>query len=898
MPDRPDDRPDPDALLRHARREGRGRLKVFLGAAPGVGKSFEMLAQARRLAAAGTDIVVGLIETHGRAETEAQRGALAEIPRRAIAYRGQVLAEFDLDAALARRPAILVLDELAHSNAPGSRHPKRWQDVEELRAAGIEVWTALNIQHLESLGEVVARITGIRVAERVPDAVLEGADSIELVDLPAAELRERLRQGRIYRPAQVEQALRGFFREGNLAALRELALRRTAERVDADLADYMRAKAIEGPWPVADRVLALLAGDGSAATVLQHARRLADALRAPLSALHVEHPGSPPLPEEALRLAEALGARVELLAQDDLAAAILARARALNVTHLVAGRPPLQGFLRRLRGRRLAAVLLRRGGDFHLHWVASPLPRPPAGPLAGRTPAEARLLPRWAGWLALPLLAGGATLLAFSLQGELPEAALGMLYLPVVVALAAWFGPLQGAAGALLSFILWNFLFLEPRYTLTLASGQEVVGAAVFGLVSLLLSGTTGRLGRSVRRGRARLTQLRRLMDFARRLAAAERVAELLDTVAEEARRLVDGPVCLLLPLHEDPTGLLPVPPGAPPDLVLRVALPAEAEPDEAALAAARWALQRGRPAGRDTDTLPNAGWQFRPLRTPRGVLALLGLQVPRLEAEREATLDAMLDQAGLALERLQLLEHSARSAARAETEQLRSTLLASVGHDLRTPLTSVRGALETLRLSGDRLSPATRDDLLRAAEEESERLSRYLSNLLDLVRLEAGQVTARRETVEAAEIFAAAAARLGRQHGRPVALALPAAPLLLRSDASLLEQILSNLLDNALKFSGPSGTVRASLRREGAEALFTIEDDGPGIPAEDLPRIFDPFFRAARTDRVSAGTGLGLGIARGLAHVLGGRLAPESPRFRGAAGEQGGTRMTLHLPA
>jgi two-component system sensor histidine kinase KdpD len=366
-------RPDPDALLALAAKEGRGRLKVFLGAAPGVGKTFEMLSEGRRLHAGGTEVVVGLVETHGRADTAAQLGTLAVLPRRSVAYRGQVLEEFDLDAALARRPAVLLLDELAHSNAPGSRHPKRWQDAEELRAAGIEVWATMNVQHLESLSEDVARITGIRVQETVPDHVLAGADAVELIDIPPAELLERLRQGKVYRPDQAARALKGFFREGNLAALRQIALRRTADRVDADVTGYMRANAIAGPWPAGDRVLALVGRDATAEEVVRQARRIADVLRAPLLALHVETlgaaGGSDPAP--ALRLAERLGASVETTVARDLPAAVLAHARAQNATHLVIGRgrPP---FWRRLLGRRLTTALIRQAEGFTLHLIPAP----------------------------------------------------------------------------------------------------------------------------------------------------------------------------------------------------------------------------------------------------------------------------------------------------------------------------------------------------------------------------------------------------------------------------------------------------------------------------------------------------------------------------------------------
>ncbi len=874
-------RPDPDALLAQVQRAGRGRLKVFLGAAPGVGKTFEMLAEARRRRAGGEDVLVGLVETHGRAETEAAIGDLPILPRARLEYRGQVLEEFDLDAALLRRPAILLLDELAHTNAPGSRHLKRWQDVEELRRAGIEVWTALNVQHLESLGEAVARITGVRVAETVPDQVLAEADAVELVDIPPAELIERMRQGRIYRPDQAQRALQGFFREGNLAALRELALRRTAERVDDDVTHYMRANAIAGPWPAGARVMALVGGDPGALQVVREARRIADALKAPLLVLHVEtfrtNEGDP---DPVLRLAERLGATVETVLARDIPGAVLQHAAAHNATHLVMGRghPPLW---RRLLGRTLSGVLLRRATDFTLHLV--PHPPGPHRPPPWRAPS----LPAWLGWSVPPALVAGATAVALGLEGGVPGGALGMVYLVPVVAAAVALGPLAGMLAAILGFLAWNFLFLPPRYELAIAGPQDIVGVVVFTIIALLLVGTTGGLGRSMRAATARMLGLRRLVQLSRRLGAAQDRAELLEAITEEAARLVGGASCVLLPL--------PLAPGhTAPDLVVRATRPIDADPDTASLAAARWAMAHARPAGHGTATLPSVAWQFRPMRTARGTVGLVGVQLSApLDATAERALEALIDQSAIALERQELMEERAIAGARAETEALRTALLTSLGHDLRTPLTSIRGAIATLRTSGAALPEATRADLLAVAEEETERLSAWLNSIIGIVRLESGQVTPRREIVDIAEALRETASRAGQRTGRQVALETPetlAAPGL---DPALLHQVLGNLLDNALKFSGPQGRVAARARPLPGAVEIVVEDNGPGIAAADLPRIFDPFFRATRTDRVAAGSGLGLAIAHGLTHAMGGRIAAASPIADGH-----GTRLELRFPA
>jgi len=888
-------RPDPDALAELAAREGRGRLKVFLGAAPGVGKTVEMLTEARRRGEAGTDVLIGLVETHGRLETEAAIGTLPRLPLRAIAYRGQVLHEFDLDAALARRPAILLLDELAHTNAPGSRHAKRWQDVEELRDAGIEVWTTMNVQHLDSSAEAVARITGVRVAETVPDAVLKGADAVELVDIPPAELLERMRAGKIYRPEQAERALRGFFKEGALAALRELALRRTADRVDADVTLWMRRNAVAGPWPVGDRVLALIPGGSAANPVLQQARRLADALHAPLLALHVEQPGQESDPGPGIALAQQLGAETEVTTATDLPAAILAHARARRATHIILGRsePP---WWRLVFGRTLVAALARQAREFTLHVVPSE-----AG---ARTAPSSRPWPGWTTWLPVPLLVGAATMACWALDGMVPDAAFGMVYLAAIVAIAAIVGPLHAGAGAVLSFLIWNFLFLPPRYTLTIGSAQDVLGAVVFGAVAALLAGTTGRLGRNVRAAAVRLAALRRLTALSRRLNAQASMAELQIAVVEEAARIVGGSACLLLPLDEALAATLPGMFSRDPKLqgepVLRAASPADVTPDDGAMAAARWAMANGRSAGRGTTTLPASAWRFLPLTALRDgetmTLALLGLspENERADPEADRAIEALLDQAAVSLERARLADIAANARARDQTEGLRTALLTSLGHDLRTPLTTIRGAAETLRTAGPALSEATRADLLVSIEEEATRLARWMSAILDIVRLETRQVVPRREPVDVAQALEEVALHAQQAHpGRVVLRDLPVDLPRPRLDPALLDRVLENVVDNAMKYSAPGGVVRLRAEQDRTEIVLSVEDDGPGIPPEDLPRIFDPFFRAARTDSIVAGSGLGLSICNGLVGAMGGRIAAESPAASGR-----GTRITLRFRA
>ena len=605
-----DTRPDPDALLAAAAREGRGRLKVFLGAAPGVGKTWEMLSQARRRRAEGADVLAGVIETHGRAETEAQVAGLPLLPRLRVPYRGQALEEFDLDAALARRPGLLLVDELAHTNAPGSRHNKRWEDVEELLAAGLDVWATLNVQHLESLNDDVARITGVRVAETLPDRVLEGADEIELIDVPPAELRARLADGRIYKVETARRALDGYFKEGNLAALREIALRRAAAHVDDDVRDWMRATGVSGPWPVSERVLALVGPDAAGEAVIRHAKRLADALHAPWVALHVERPSASPQGRPSLALAAQLGAEVETRAGADLAVVAIEAARARNATQIVIGRAPpgkLPALRRWFGGPTLADALLRRAPDYALHVVPS---QAAARPRPAPAPAQSR---PWLPWAAAAALVAAVTGAGLLLDGLVPQEAMGMVFLAAVVAAAT----LQGLSLALFTaaagFLAWDFFFIPPIHAISIANARDSVALAVFLGVAGITGLLAGRLRAEAQAGQARIEGLRRIGGFSRKLGEPATVGELLAEIVRQARGVMDGPAVLLSgggegadddaePLRVQAAD--PPPDGGPLDGVL----------DEGAWAAARRCWTHGEPTGRGTATLPSGAWRFLPL--------------------------------------------------------------------------------------------------------------------------------------------------------------------------------------------------------------------------------------------------------------------------------------------
>ena len=592
---REDPRPDPDALMAAAAREGHGRLKIFLGAAPGVGKTWEMLAAARQKQAEGTDILVGVVECHGRRETEAQIGDLSLLPRQKIAYRGQHLEEFDIDAALARHPALLLIDELAHTNAPGSRHHKRWQDVAELLEAGIDIWATLNVQHMESLNDSIARITGVRVTETLPDRVLEMADDIELIDLPPAELRRRLTEGRIYPAETARRALDGFFREGNLQALREIALRRVAAHVDADVTDYMRSNAIAGPWPAGDRVLALIGADRRSESVVRHAKGLADALHAPLLVLHVERPGAAD-GRSPLALAAELGAEVQTAIARDIVAATLDLARTRNVTHIVVGRGHPARW-RRLLSRSLPQALLRAAPAFALHVVPSPAD-------ASRRPPRLTLPTQWLPWAVATCLVAGVVGAGEGLRGLLDHEALGMIFLAAVVAAATLYGLAVGLFAATLGFLSWNFFFIPPLYEFTISEPRDVVAIVVFAGVAAVTGLLAGRVRAEAGAAQARIEGLRRIGTFTRRLGAPATEPDLLAEIARQAAAIAGA--ALVLTVQGE-------------DLNIRAAEPPADTMDDAGWAAARWAFSRGEAAGQGTGTMPAARWRFFPLRTARG---------------------------------------------------------------------------------------------------------------------------------------------------------------------------------------------------------------------------------------------------------------------------------------
>jgi two-component system sensor histidine kinase KdpD len=870
-PDDRDRRPDPDALIAAAAREKRGRLKVFLGAAPGVGKTWEMLAAARQKRAEGADLLIGVVESHGRAETEAQVGDLPILPRQRLAYRGQELEEFDLDAALALRPKLLLMDELAHTNAPGSRHHKRWEDVEELLDAGIDVWATLNVQHLESLNDAVARITGVRVRETLPDKVLEQADEIELIDLPPAELRARLEQGRIYRPDVAKRAMDGFFREGNLASLREMALRRTAQRVDADVTSYMRAKSITGPWPAGERVLALVGAGAGAEAVVREARLLAAALRGPWIALHVETDASGGS-RAAMELAESLGAEVEIASGIDVIGAAIALARKRNATRIVIGRTLLPAW-RRLFRRDVTRSFLRQAPDFALHIVPLPV-------LEITRPLVPKIPDSWLGWPATVALVAGVTGICEALIRYVSQEALGMVFLGGVVCAASIWGLRVAVFAAVLSFLSWNFFFIPPLFRLTIHEPRDVIGIVLFLGVAIATGALASRLRNAAKTAEGRIEGLRRIGAFSRALGEPATERELQRVIVRQAADIAGD--ALLLSLQGE-------------DLNIRASEPKIDTMDTAGWAAARWCYSHQAPAGKGTTTLPSSPWRFLPMGTARGQLGVLGVRpTGDLDPVRLQALGALADQAAQAVERVRLATDTARSEAQSETQKLRTALLSSLSHDLRTPLAGIRGAADTLRTAWEKLDRPTREDLLDSIDQDTARMTRFLSNILEMTRLESGEIVPRVVPVAVAEVIEEAIGRVP-QLG-PVGLNLPDGLPRVAADPALLEQVLVNVLDNACKHGPAGGFVRITAQVLGREIAVRVADEGGGISAEDLPNVFDSFYRAKRGDR-GVGTGLGLAIARGLVEAMGGSITAASPRPDAPADGSPGTVVTILLP-
>jgi two-component system, OmpR family, sensor histidine kinase KdpD len=861
-------RPDPDALLQRVQEQealaDRGKLKLFFGAAAGVGKTYAMLEAAREKRADGVDVVVGYVETHGRAETEALLKGLDVLSPRLVEYRGATLREFDLDAALARRPQLLLVDELAHTNAPGSRHAKRWQDVVELLDAGIDVFTTVNVQHVESLNDVVAKITGVVVRETIPDSVLDNADQVELIDLPPDDLLERFREGKVYVPDQAAEALRNFFRKGNLMALRELALRRTAERVDAQMRSYMRDHAIGAIWPTAERLLVAVSASPLSVRLVRAAKRMAERLGAEWWVAYVETPAQLRLPPEArdrvaetLRLAESLGAKTVTLTGARMSDEILAFARQRNVTRIVVGKPQRSLWKRIVLGS-VVDALVQGSGDIDIAVISGDKDEPAPPPLRRRMAPPTS----WSGYaqaLGTVLVASGVSRLMFPL---FEVSNLVMIYLLGIVFVARRHGRGPSLVAAILSVAAFDFFFVPPHLTFSVSDVRYLVTFLVMLIVGITISGMTIRIRAQAEAVREREQRTAALYAMSRELASTRGVDELARITTRHVAEVFRARTIVLLP----DAGRL----------VTRGEPDTDAPLDGNEVGVAGWVFEHRRPAGLGTTTLPGASRLYVPLMAARGCAGVLGVRPVDPHAfdtpEQLHQLETFANQTALAIERARLTEEAQETQLRMETERLRNSLLSSVSHDLRTPLATITGAATTLIEQGGRLDGPAQHDLLGSVREEAERLNRLVQNLLEMTRLESGALELRKEWHSIEEVIGAALRRHAKRLiGRRITTrVLPDLPLVAMDDV-LIEQVLMNLIDNALKYT-PTGTpVDIIATATDRAATVEVADRGPGIPAGQEEKIFEKFYRGQPGE--GRGAGLGLAICRGIIRAHGGRI-------------------------
>jgi two-component system sensor histidine kinase KdpD len=866
------ERPDPDALLRRVNQEEarsrRAKLKIFFGFAPGVGKTYRMLQVARDLVIEQqVDVVVGLVETHRRSETTTMLLGLDILPRRKVEYRGRTLEELDLDAALARKPKLLLVDELAHTNAPGSRHAKRWQDVLELLDAGIDVFTTVNVQHLESLNDVIAQITHVRVRETIPDSLLDRADEIELVDLHPDELLVRLREGKVYLPEQAARAVDHFFQRGNLLALRELALRRTADRVDAEMLAYREEHEIQTTWPAGERILVCVSPSPASARIVRAACRMAAGLRAAWVAVYVEPTAVAPLSEADrdrldahLRLVETLGGEVARLSGVRLGNAILEYAREHNVTRILLGKPTQRRF-RDLIGSSLLVEIVRGSGDIDVHVISGD--DEPDKPVARRVkPVSVRPSGYvWAG--SLVAFATGIAWLA-RVAVALPD--LVMLYLLVIMIVAIRFGRGPSVLASGMSVAAYDFFFVPPLFTFAVTDARHTLTFAMMFGVGLVISGLTLQIRRQEKDAREREARTAALYALSKKLTTTLNESEAAAALAEHVAEVLHAgaAVCLAATgssLHQAAKA------GAP------------FAYDAAEEGVARWALEHGQRAGLGTDTLPGARVLCLPLRSGPlllGVLVLAPSTGRPLHVEEEDLLDTFAGQGALAIGRARLAEDAKLAALRAKTEEMRSSLLSAVSHDLRTPLAVITGAATTLRDDALGVSHEQRPELIATICEEAERLERLVGNLLDMTRVDSGALALKREWVPVEELIGAAITRLeDKLGGRALTTTLSPDLPMVSVDPVLFGQVFVNLLENVSKYTPKGSPIEISARVERGAVQIEVADRGPGIPEGASQKIFEKFYRGAHVG--VSGVGLGLPICRGIVEAHGGTIEAEN---------------------
>jgi two-component system sensor histidine kinase KdpD len=875
-------RPDPDELLKQIKADEptRGKLKIFLGYAAGVGKTYAMLEAAHQRQQQGVDVVIGYIETHKRADTEALIQNLEILPLRQVEYHEIKLYELNTDAIIKRHPALVLVDEFAHTNAPGSRHPKRYLDVMDILGAGIDVYTTLNVQHLESLNDVVAQVTGVVVKETVPDRVLDDASEIEVIDLPPDELLARLKEGKVYVPEQAKRAIEQFFRKGNLSALREMSLRRAADRVDNQMRVYMRTRAIQGPWAAAERLLVCISPSPLSEKLVRTTRRLSDELNAEWFAVHVKLTSKPELDPDnlerigkTLQLAEELGARTRTLVGRTIPEAVLAYAKKHNVTKIVVGKP-IRPHWRELLSGSIVDQIIYASGDIDVYVInAQPETKPTKIPEQWR-PHQ----PFWRYLLGVGLVIL-VTFLGHLIKQNLEPANLVMLYLVSTVVAAVYLGRGPALLTSILGVLAFDFFLVPPYMTFAVTDTQYVITFVGLFFVSLVVSTLTARTKEQAEAAIQREAHTSALFTLGRDLTSATDLRQVADIIISHISQVFGRDVVVFLPENGK--------------LKLFASTP-DYEPDANEMAVATWAFEHDQPAGLGTDTLPAASLRCQPLKTARGEIGVLGIHPNEngkfLSPEERQTFNAFAHQAALAVERASLAEQARQSELLQATEKLQTALLNSISHDLRTPLVSITGALSSLREESLNINQEDRNSLLETAYGEAERLNRLVGNLLNMTRLEANAIHLRLEPGDIQDAIGAALDQLEERLGKkPIVVHIPDDIPLVSMDFALFGQALVNVIDNAVKYSPKDSQIDVDVTQKEKTVSVHVSDRGIGIPEEDLERVFDKFYRVSRPESVN-GTGLGLAICKGIMEIHGGKITA-------ATREGGGTVVTMTLP-
>ncbi|HEY6191580.1 MAG TPA: sensor histidine kinase KdpD [Bacteroidota bacterium] len=873
-------RPDPDALLNTLKKEeaeeGKGRLKIFFGMSAGVGKTYDMLKSAHEAKSKGIDVVIGYVETHKRPETEALLAGLPVIPRKSYPYRGTILEEMDLDAILTRKPRLALVDELAHTNAPGSRHTKRFQDVQEILESGIDVYTTVNVQHLESRADTVAQITGTTVRETVPDSIFDQADEVEIIDIPPDDLLKRLSEGKVYTPERSQQAIENFFRKGTLTALREMSLRLTAERVDHQLRDYMRTERISGPWKSGQRLLVGISPSPQSATLIRWGRRMAYTMDASWIAVYVE--GSSRMTDATkarlaknIKLARELGAEIITTADEDVARALVRVARQQNSTQILVGKPQQQFSFR----KNLLDRVIEQSGELDVYVVGGENESP-------KRPALFRIPELHSGilqYLAAAAAVCAVGLLCYPLSGYLGYQTVSLILLLTVALLPLKLGagPVLLAAGA--SALVWDFFFIPPRFTFVVARGQDILMLATYFAIAAVTGALTARVRAREKAVRSREERTQALYSLTKDLANATSQTEVAEAAVSNLRRFFQADVAIFL---TDLDG----------EIFTRPHESSSFAVDEKEFGVAAWVYWNEKKAGKFTDTLPFAQAIYYPMSGPRYPLGVVGVRFNQQNPpaiEQEVLLENFISQVASTLEREQLNEMAKRSIAIAESERLYKTLFNSISHELRTPIAAIVSASEGLLDERTSERTGVRNELAGEIHTAAQRLNRLIGNLLDMTRLESGRLAPVLDWCEVRDLINTAADKLAAElNGHTLSIDIPAGIPLVKVDFGLMEQVLVNLLHNAASYTPAGSSIWVRVLAGESECVIIISDNGPGLPREAVPKLFEKFYRVPGTK--AGGTGLGLSIARGFTEAQGGALSVGNR-------EGGGAEFTIRLP-